>query len=81
MLTFGGSTQLAQLVDGVDPLEAEPGLAGDREDVVHGGEGLGPFGLIRYVRAYKGQRSGAGVAEPLEPALGAGHVAASTEPG
>lgn len=28
----------------------ELGLAGDRRDVVHGGEGLGPFGLIRYVR-------------------------------
>jgi hypothetical protein len=32
-------------------------------------------------RAVQGQRSGAGVAEPLEPALGACHVAASPELG
>src|ERR1700737_4644479 len=32
-------------------------------------------------RAVERQRPGAGVAEPLEPALGAGHVAAGPEPG
>ena len=45
----------AQLVERVDPAEAELRLAPDRRDVLHRGERLGPFALVWHVGVQQGQ--------------------------